>query len=391
MSMFFKFYFEANLVCIIIFGILLAHDLLRADRQEKQIKYEQAQIPFMLYFTNDIFWAAVIAGILPKNIFTVVLLNFFNYVLLAAIAYTWLRYTMAAEMVPDREKTVKKFAILFPFLVATAALVIIFFAAPQLLYDGSLELQPLYYVFLVAVPIIYIAAVLVYTIRKAVKEENRIEKRKHLGIGLFPLMVVAGGLVEIILLPDTPIFCFSCTILTLIFYIQAMETQISADPLTALNNRHQLMRFVSQKTNLHREGRKTFVIMFDINDFKMINDTYGHAEGDRALVIVADSLKHVASTNNTLAFLGRYGGDEFIAIAQPVQEEGVSSLISEIRNEISSECAEDGRPYLLSAGAGYEEFVSDKDTFEQCLRRADKNLYKDKKYCKQNGQSTICH
>ena len=77
----------------------------------------------------------------------------------------------------------------------------------------------------------------------------------------------------------------------LIFYIASMKTQISTDPLTGLNNRGQLANYVAQKSNIYRENRLTIVIMFDINDFKLINDTYGHAEGDRALILVSNALK----------------------------------------------------------------------------------------------------
>jgi diguanylate cyclase (GGDEF)-like protein len=82
-----------------------------------------------------------------------------------------------------------------------------------------------------------------------------------------------------------------CIILMLTFYIQSMEALISMDPPTKLNNRGQLFRYVSQETSLRMENRPTFVVMLDVNDFKAINDTYGHAEGDRALVIIANSLR----------------------------------------------------------------------------------------------------
>ena len=62
---------------------------------------------------------------------------------------------------------------------------------------------------------------------------------------------------------------------------QLKYDQVSTDPLTKLNNRGQLVRYVSQESNLRIEGRQTYIIMMDINYFKKINDTYGHAEGDR--------------------------------------------------------------------------------------------------------------
>ena len=91
MSNYFIYYAEANIVCIILFSIMLFRDIFNVDRQEKQIKYDHALVAFMLYFACDIIWAGIIAGVLPKNHLTVLAVNFANYVLMAAITYTWLR------------------------------------------------------------------------------------------------------------------------------------------------------------------------------------------------------------------------------------------------------------------------------------------------------------
>ena len=383
MTEYFIYYTESNIVCIIIFSIMLLHNLFGVDRQEKQIKYDYALIAFMLYFLIDAVWASVIAGILPKNRFAILAINFAIYVIMAAITYCWLEYILAVEQYPHRNRPINKFAMLFPFLVSTIALIVTWLVSPGTLMNDALEPQPVFYLFLVCVPIINIVAVLFYSLRKALKEENPFEKRKHLYIGFFPLMVILGGLSQIIFLPKTPIFCFSSTILMLIFFVQSMDVKISQDPLTGLNNRGQLVRYVSQKANLHVTGSLTYVIMLDVNDFKTVNDTYGHAEGDRALVIIADSLKAIARKNNTPIFLGRFGGDEFILVAYLPDENALEQLIRDIREEINAQCRNAGTPYQLSVGIGYSELRPEQDSFQMCMQRADQNLYLDKERCKQ--------
>lgn len=378
MSSYFIYYTEASVVCVILFAIMLFRDLVNMDRQEKQIKYDRALVAFMLYFACDAIWAAVIAGVLPKRLFTVLPVTFGNYVLMAAITYAWLRYVMAVEHAPNRDNPRTRFGIQFPFYIATVALIVTYLVKPALLLDEAYRLQPLYTVFQIGVPCVYIVAVLFYTMKKAVAEESPIERRKHLNIGLFPLMVIGGGLLQVLILPETPIFCFSCTILMVIFYINAMETQISTDPLTGLNNRGQLVNYTLQKSNLRREGRLTFVIMLDINDFKSINDTYGHAEGDKALKLVADSLRGVARRQNMPLFMARYGGDEFILIIHPTDADKPDSLIREIRQQIADACKAGDAPYALSTGAGFSQLSGSEDTFQACLQRADENLYQDK-------------
>ena len=388
MSEYFIYYTESNLVCCVIFGILLVHDLLNVDRQEKQVKYDQALVSFMLYFLSDSVWAAVVSGVLPKTPLSVAATMLSDYILMGAITYSWLNYAMAVQQVPNRNRLINRFAVLFPLLASTIALLITYAVNPKLLINDALEAEPLFSVFLVAVPYIYIAASLFYSLTKAHTESDPMEKRKYLHVGLFPLMVIAGGLVEMVLLPTTPVFCFSCTILMLMFYIQSMESLISMDPLTHLNNRGQLLRYVSQDANMRMEGRRTFVIMLDVNYFKEINDTYGHAEGDHALIIIADSLRNVVRLYSMPIFLGRYGGDEFILIAHPNQEESLDELVDSIRSQIKNTCETDKLPYVISVGAGYDQLKDDGDSFHKCMQRADHNLYLDKERIKRQDLRT---
>ena len=388
MPPYFLHYLESNAVCVIIFGIMLSHNLLKQDRQEKQIKYDWTLVAFMGYFITDTVWAAVIAGVIPGTVALVSAVNFLDYLFMAAITFTWLRYAMAIEQVPGRDKPIKVFAILFPFIVSTVALIVLFAVAPDLLLDGTTKTKPLFSSFLVTVPIIYIIASLFYSLRRVKGETNPDEKRKHVYIGCFPLIVILGGMAQMLLLPEGALFCFCCTIFMLIFYIQAMEKQISVDPLTGLNNRGQLARYISQTSGLRKDGT-TYVLMIDINDFKRINDTLGHAEGDRAIVIVANALKRIVDARTFPTFLGRYGGDEFILIAHTASAPEIDLLIYEIRSRIKEDCYVQQVPYVVFVGVGFDKLEGDADTYQKCIARADDNLYIDKKSCKLNNRTTV--
>ena len=387
MSPYFLHYLESNAVCLVIFGIMLAHDLLKQDRQEKQIKYDWTLVAFMGYFITDTIWAGVIDGVIPNDVALVCALNFANFILMAAITFSWLRYAMAVEQVQGRDKPIKIFAILFPFIASLVALIVIFAVAPELLINAEKnKTQPLFNVFLVTAPIIYIVASLIYSLRRVKGEKSAEEKRKHIYIGCFPLIVILGGLAQMLLLPEGALFCSCCTIFMLVFYIQAMEKQISVDPLTGLNNRGQLTRYIAQ--GAHKDAT-TYILMIDINDFKRINDTFGHAEGDRALVIVADALKRIVNARNFPTFLGRYGGDEFILIAHTQSAPEIDRMINEIREGIAEDCFLQQTPYVIFVGIGFDQIGGEADTFQKCITRADDNLYIDKKNCKLNNQTTM--
>jgi len=86
---------------------------------------------------------------------------------------------------------------------------------------------------------------------------------------------------------------------------------VSQDPLTRMNNRGNLDRFLHILEDSQAEQQVSF-IMADIDSFKKINDIYGHAEGDNALIQTADIIRRIFS--GTPAFLARYGGDEFVIV-----------------------------------------------------------------------------
>ena len=369
-----KLYIAANIFCIIIFALLLTHDRLNKDRQEKQIKYDRALVAFMLYFIADSFYAAISENIIPRTRFSVAAVCFALYLFMSATTYFWLGYVMAVEHSPNRNRPLNHFAILFPFVISTIAIIVTYSINPYLFIDEEIKLQPLYDIMLIIVPCIYIVAVIVHVLKKLRSDKSRYGKHKHLYIGFLPLMVAIGGIIQLVLNEHMPVFCYASTILMLIFYIQFMENQISIDPLTKLNNRRQLLQYASAIEGSHREHDNLFVVMIDVDKFKAINDTYGHAEGDNALIIIADSLKKVLGKYEGLGFLGRYGGDEFIIIVNASEAE-LNKLIVKIRNNIEDGCKLHETPYTLSIGIGYDRLEQSDDTVQSCIQRADKKLY----------------
>lgn len=383
------YYIQANLVCVLIFLIMLVHDFLNIDRQEKQIKFDTALFCFILYFISDAIWAAAEEGMIAKTAFSSFLINSANFFIMNAISYSWMRYALAAEQIPGRDVPGNRFVQLLPIIVSTVVLALLFLISPGTLINEELVLQPVYSVIQSLVAYIYIITLMFYTIGRAFREKNQTELRKHLMVGLLPLMVIIGGLVQMNLSPESPIFCFSCTILMLIFYIAQMEDRISLDPLTRLNNRGQMIRYLSQEsTGHHKDGCRCYVIMIDVNDFKMINDTFGHIEGDRALRIVAGALKSSVRSSPVPVFIARYGGDEFILIAHPKTESDIEELCRDIRRAVLNGCEKEKAPYRIEVGIGYEEHREEENGFENCIERADRRLYENKEYLKQNGMTT---
>ena len=125
---------------------------------------------------------------------------------------------------------------------------------------------------------------------------------------------------------------------------------------------------------LEEERTGLFVISADMDGLKIINDTYGHAEGDVAIKTIGMILSGFSSPN---IFSARTGGDEFI-IGVKGSENDVKKAINTIRKKVKRFNDTASKPYKLSVSIGYERFDQNIGLVE-CLRRADEKMYEEKK------------
>ena len=374
---YFFFYTEANIVCIVVLAILMINDRLHNTKQEKQIWFNWTVVAHILYFISDIGWAAVLSGQLPRTRFLVAFFNFLNFILLSLLAFEWFMYMAASEKMEFRKSRMKRSLWRIPMTVTILAIMIAYAAAPDFWISENGELNRLYYPLFILAPLVYLTASFIFSMKNAKRAEAREDKRLFRLIGIYPLTVLAFGLVQTFSL-DAPLFCFGCTTMMLFFYIQNMQTLVSVDSLTRLNNRGQINRYMDQTH--YKENVRIYIMMMDIDRFKEINDTYGHAEGDRALVLAAEALKQTVERVKVPAFLGRYGGDEFTVFIQaPEVEETPEKIAAAVRNALDEKRKENGLPYELKVSIGWDRLKDKDDTMEACLVRADEKLYEDKR------------
>jgi diguanylate cyclase (GGDEF)-like protein len=113
-----------------------------------------------------------------------------------------------------------------------------------------------------------------------------------------------------------------------------LAVQSQRDPLTSLYNRAYLNQFLGVQCDLSRQlGHPLIVIFIDIDNFKSINDAYGHHCGDAVLVSVAQAIQSVTTENDTIV---RYGGDEFLVLLTNTDETTGAVIAEGIRSEIEA-------------------------------------------------------
>lgn len=167
--------------------------------------------------------------------------------------------------------------------------------------------------------------------------------------------------------------------------VKELEKMVNIDPLTGLVSRRYAMITLERAFFEWQRHEVPFgVIFIDINDFKSINDSYGHNAGDQALKIVSTSLAVALREGDVIA---RWGGDEFLIILQNIDEQRLSSIAEKLMVLVAaSELIFDKKRINLSISAGIA-LVNKSDTSEQLLKRADQAMYQRKKGEKKPGGS----
>jgi two-component system, cell cycle response regulator len=145
------------------------------------------------------------------------------------------------------------------------------------------------------------------------------------------------------------------------------------DELTGLLNRRGFLFLASQQLKLAlRNGRSSIVFLSDVNGLKRINDQFGHAEGDKALIRTAHALEETFRDSDVLA---RFGGDEFAILALETADEGQTTIRQRIQVAIASANAVESR-YRLSLSIGAASANPDeKHVLDDLLLHADEDLY----------------
>ncbi len=166
----------------------------------------------------------------------------------------------------------------------------------------------------------------------------------------------------------------------------AIQTLSLADELTGLYNRRGFLAFCKQQfSTLNRTNRGIVIVYADFDGLKKINDSFGHKEGDRALVKTAELLKETFRSSDVL---GRLGGDEFTVLASVDPDGGIEKLITRLEQKFENYNAQQIAPYTLSISIGVSPLSFDgMQSMEDLMASADLAMYENKRRKKNGNQS----
>lgn len=229
----------------------------------------------------------------------------------------------------------------------------------------------IYYMFTPAVnTLILIASIILVIFNK--KRMSMSQMRTFILVSIIPIIAfILQNYYE-----EFPSAVYSVVLAVTIKYIMLQHKKVNHDFLTGLFNRRQLDYYIEDRISYARKYNDSFaVILVDVDDFKKINDIYGHATGDEALKNTANIIKSVIHKHD---FAARFGGDEFYIISESKTEADIHDLITKLQtafdkfNEVS-------RGYKLSISIGYSIFdESNIDSVISIQEKVDLSMYEKK-------------
>jgi len=304
--------------------------------------------------------------------------NFIIYALNLVIPSLWIVYVH--DQVLQEEKHTKRLIFSLVLLNVINIVVVIFSQFFGWFY--YIDAENIYHrSSLFLIPVAMIAFLIVSAFIIVAKNKNKIERKNYASLIFFAIPPLAGVLLQAIFYGFS-LMLNSLTISMLVVFVNMQNHNMYTDYLTGVNNRKKLDLYLRGKINSSIENRTFSAIMIDVNDFKMINDTFGHDAGDDALKICVKLLDSCIEEGD---FIARFGGDEFCVILNTFDESLLKETVYRIKNCFDKYNQSIIHPYKLEISIGYA--VYDYESLmkiEDFQKKLDVLMYKNKALVKKS-------
>ena len=373
-------YVGFNFFCAIIMGILFYTTFIDADRTKKRIHLLNVLVAVILYCIADSIWMLAFSDVkIERTIFSRYLTNIIMYMVMTLCSYAICRFLLSIWESVFIKKLPKNRYIFIPFgisalFIATTPWTNLIFSIDA---DENL-VQGLLYLPLMVILFGYVIVFGLISFIFFLRTQNDFSKEQYFLVTIYTIPVLLGTSIHYANW-RLPTFSIGFTIATLIIYIFQMRDMISQDALTGIMNRRQGERFFMEQIHrINEEPHSTidclYLFMMDLNRFKAINDTYGHTEGDKALVATAEVLKEACSHIRRRCIMSRFGGDEFV-IGVVFTPEEAHLLNDKIKSLIEKKNDELKKPYKISISVGFTYYKKDFKDFTTFYAYADRLMY----------------
>lgn len=364
---------DNNIVATIVSIIFLMNILRRLDQKDKKNRI------FTIMFILNTFEliSETVTCIINKQPYmwlipVATILHMILYILAPMITYVW--YIFADIWInEDKEhKWQSRILIALPIIINTMLVLInpflklLFYISEHNVYQrGTAFFIPVaisYFYFLYSFIFIYV-------------NREKVNKVDFLPLLLFGIFPAIAGLIQS-LFYGFLLMWSSIAFSMVILYIYLQHQMMQIDRLTGAWTREKLCTYL--KNRIERNKVNNFSIVFiDLDDFKKINDTFGHNEGDKALITIVKIIKSILSNGD---FIARFGGDEFVLFLNVESKQDVEVIMKKINNAFNDYNNASNNSYKLNYSYGYDLYnFHSHITADEYINHVDQLMYQAKK------------
>lgn len=208
-----------------------------------------------------------------------------------------------------------------------------------------------------------------------ISQKKKVDPLYYRSLVLFLVAPLIGCIIQFFIY-GLPFSLLGITFAALILFTNIQNRNMDRDYLTGIYNRKRLDHYIQKKISASTEEKSFSAILIDIDNFKFINDQFGHVEGDKALINAANVLRDSFEFTD---FVARYGGDEFCIILDSNDPKMIENAILNINKNLQKFNREKNELYQLEFSIGYGIYHrSIGDKTELFLKIIDQKMYEHK-------------
>lgn len=365
-------YFQMNTGCILIMLILLNNHVKSSDKSLASRSFTWLLLSMIVYATFDFVCGLQEndALVLSRMYVEGINVGFFcSSMLVSYFSFFYCQAELKKEWLKDQVK------VMFSFLPVVIGFVLFILSLKYHFFfyiDEACNYTKgnLYWLMLL-LTYSYIMFIGISNLHLYTKKENFLIRSKLLTLSSFVIFPLIFGAMQAFC-TGVSVICLGGTLAMIQVSVNLQSDRITMDPLTQINNRTRLKKYLYNVFNNSHRSDKVCLVMIDIDDFKMINDTYGHIAGDNALKDVAELLSNALA--NYTGLLARYGGDEFCIVCQ-LEYHSVQDVEDTIIRELQKLNELGKNPFEISLSLGFCVLDDSIKSVAEFIDRADQQLY----------------
>lgn len=370
-------YCALNLFCLSVLIMILLQILKSSDKRMSQMVYSWFILSSAILCASDLIWGIIDFSYTWQFSDSVdFVVNSIYHIFTLVTSYMW--YLFAESEQETRTTTTKKGLIvsLIPFVIGVSIIVGSFWQDWVFFIndEGVYERGPLYIVH-IAICFFYILLTSSKAFIRSFYKKNYVKKERYRTLASFCIFPLISGVFQVLLV-GSPMISAGVTFAALQVYISSREQLISVDPLTKLNNRSEMVRYLDNKMKNRNPNKDLYLFIMDLDCFKKINDKFGHIEGDEAIIIAAEAIKSAIAKTTLNAF--RYGGDEFVVSGEVKNDFNPDKFCASVNEKLAEETGKRGKEYSLHMSIGYFKYTAEIKDITEFISSADEYLYKRK-------------